>query len=222
MLRLIILALISFLLSACALLAPAPGTSPGRTSDDSPPIITGPDANGGSDNSTTAPAVPRPNDNFASTFQNRELERLLRPNDPSLSYPIYAEFSEIEPLLRQQDGVTYLINFWATWCRPCIKEMPLLEQLRAEDPNVRVIAVSLDKPRDVRTKMKDYLAESGLQLPVVAFTEQDYQTWIGRVSPDWGRATIPATLVYQDGRRVFNKGAVSSIDELRGLVRRVR
>lgn len=157
------------------------------------------------------------------TADNSALRQILTPNDPSLPYPIYASFSEIAPLLEQQDGRTYVVNFWATWCRPCIKELPYFEELAAKtrDKDVQVILINLDKVGDIRGKTRDFVRNRPLRLPVVAFTDNYYQGWLGRVDPSWSGA-IPATVFYRNGRRYFNKGQISSYAELEGLVRRVQ
>jgi len=68
------------------------------------------------------------------TAGNAAVTALLTPNDPNLPYPIYAGYNEIESLLQQNDGRTYVINFWATWCRPCISEMPISNSLPERRP----------------------------------------------------------------------------------------
>jgi len=153
------------------------------------------------------------------------MKELLTANDPALKYPVYSAFSEIEPLLtRKDDNITYIVNFWATWCRPCIAEMAYFEQLTSATSRdeVQVIMISLDKPEDVRTKMKDFVESRPLNLPVVAFTDNFYDGWIYKVDQKWQRSSIPVTLFYRNGQRYFNKGAISSYRELEGLVARVQ
>ncbi len=158
------------------------------------------------------------------TAGNEAVKRLLTPNDPNLPYPIYASFAEIEDLFDQQDGRTYVINFWATWCRPCLAELPYFEQLARETAakDVQVIMVSLDRPGDVRGKLKDYFEDRPMTLPVVALTDDDFRSWVGRVDPGWTTGSIPVTYLYRNDRRKFNRGQISSYTELTGLVRSVR
>ena len=160
----------------------------------------------------------------AAGVRSPELHSLLKPNEADLPYPVYASFDEIEPLFRQNDGITYVINFWASWCRPCIAEMDHLERLAAEtDPGeVQIVLVSLDKPAAVRGSMLDFVRDRPLRLPTVAFTDNFYDGWIYKVDEAWQRSSIPVTLVYRNRRRHFNRGQISSYAELRGLLRRVR
>lgn len=157
------------------------------------------------------------------TAGNETVKSLLTPNDPSLPYPIYASFNEIEALLNQQDGRTYVINFWATWCRPCLTELPFFEQLAKarSAKDLQVIMISLDRPGEVRGRLKDFFEERPMVLPVVALTDDNFRGWVSRVDGSWTSGSIPTTLIYRNGQRKFNRGQISSYTELEGLVRQV-
>ena len=166
------------------------------------------------------PATPTP----SSTIASPTVRALLAPNHPGLPFPVYETFAEVEPLFRQQDGRTYVVNFWATWCRPCIKELPLFERLDRETDNdeLQVLLVGLDKAENVPTRVNDFVRNHPLTLPTVAFTDNFYDGWIYKVDPAWQRSSIPVTLVYRNGQRYLNRGQISSYAELEGLVGRVR
>ena len=54
--------------------------------------------------------------------------------------------------LTNKKGNIMILNFWATWCAPCKKEMPSLEQLTFEYPEIKVFAVNTEKPNKIRTR----------------------------------------------------------------------
>ena len=89
-----------------------------------------------------------------------------------------------------------VINFWATWCAPCVAELPSFEKLNKEyaGRKVEVILVSNDFKKQVETKVKPFVAKKKLKSRVVFMDESNPNNWIDRVSPDWSGA-IPATLI---------------------------
>ena len=115
------------------------------------------------------------------------------------------DFKELQAYLDSKDpNKTYVVNFWATWCSPCIKELPYFEQLNANYANkdVEVILVSLDFPKHIDTKLKTFLEKENLKSEVVVLNDVDANTWIPKVSEDWSGA-IPATIIYNKDKRTF-------------------
>ncbi|MBT8254373.1 MAG: TlpA family protein disulfide reductase [Flavobacteriaceae bacterium] len=114
------------------------------------------------------------------------------------------DFDGLAPLLNMSDDKTYVVNFWATWCAPCIKELPYFEQLNRDytGKNVEVILVSLDFPRMYDKKLKPYIKDNDLKSRIVALNDPDMNTWIPKVNADWTGA-IPATIIYNKNRREF-------------------
>jgi thiol-disulfide isomerase/thioredoxin len=106
------------------------------------------------------------------------------------------KFPELESMMKQESDTTYVFNFWATWCKPCIKELPYFDQLASHFPDrkIRVILVSLDFKRQYETNLKPFLVRNNIQSEVLLLDEPDYNSWIDKVDPGWGGA-IPATLV---------------------------
>jgi thiol-disulfide isomerase/thioredoxin len=48
--------------------------------------------------------------------------------------------------IRSWPGKPLLINFWATWCGPCLREIPMLKELQAARPDLQVVGIAIDKP----------------------------------------------------------------------------
>ncbi len=105
---------------------------------------------------------------------------------------------------RETDNIK-IINFWATWCAPCIKEMPLFEKIGAERKDVEVTLVSLDldlnpKPETVYR----FVDRKKLQSKVLILDEKDPNVWINQIEKGWSGA-IPATIIIngKTGQRKF-------------------
>ena len=122
---------------------------------------------------------------------------------PEETLEVY-DYEGLKPLLHSDDGKTYVVNFWATWCAPCIKELPSFEELNEnyKGKNVEVLLVSLDFPQQYEKKLKPYIKEHDLKSKVVAFDDVDQNKWIPAINENWTGA-IPATLIYNKDKREF-------------------
>lgn len=129
------------------------------------------------------------------------------------------DYAELEKYLTTTSDKTYVINFWATWCAPCVKELPYFEQVNKNyaDQNVEVILVSLDFPKKYDTSLKPFIKEKNLKAKVVALNDPDSNSWIPKISEDWSGA-IPATLIYNKDKRQFYEQSFT-YDELENEVK---
>lgn len=113
---------------------------------------------------------------------------------------------ELEKILAASDDRLYVINFWATWCAPCVKELPHFEKISKEykPEKVRFILVSLDFPSQIDKQLIPFMKKNKITLPVSVMTNLDYNAWIDKVDPSW-QGNIPATLLFNRaaGRRLF-------------------
>ncbi|MBK8699602.1 MAG: TlpA family protein disulfide reductase [Saprospiraceae bacterium] len=108
---------------------------------------------------------------------------------------VYDEFDAFarEILNAPSDSLT-VINFWATWCKPCVKELPYFQKLHLSHPEIRVIMVSLDKKSDADGRLTDFLVKHGYTFSTLLLADSRATEWIDKVNPEWSGA-IPATLV---------------------------
>lgn len=98
-----------------------------------------------------------------------------------------------------------VINFWASWCGPCIKEMPYFDAL-SEDNKANVIFVSLDFPQDI-AKAERMIAKKEISSPSYLLDEKDYDAYIPKIDDSWSGA-IPATLfITPKGKKYFYEHA---------------
>jgi thiol-disulfide isomerase/thioredoxin len=114
------------------------------------------------------------------------------------------KFDQVEKIITTPSDQIQIINFWATWCAPCVQELPLFEELQAANKNkIKVTLVSLDFADKV-DKVDSFVARKKIGSKVILLDDLDYNSWIDRVDPSWSGA-IPATLIIntQTGRRKF-------------------
>lgn len=114
------------------------------------------------------------------------------------------DYNSLEKLLSKKDGKTYVVNFWATWCGPCIKELPAFEKLNLayKEKGVEVLLVSLDFPDQINSKLIPFIKRKNLKSEIVLLNDPDQDTWIPKISESWSGA-IPATLIYNASKRQF-------------------
>ena len=108
----------------------------------------------------------------------------------------------LEKLLNQPSDTTYILNFWATWCGPCVKELPHFEALNAiyAGKKTRVILVSIDFASKLEEKVKPFVQKRKLKSTVLLLDEPDQNAWIDRVDKNWSGA-IPFTLMINNGKK---------------------
>jgi thiol-disulfide isomerase/thioredoxin len=113
-------------------------------------------------------------------------------------------YNKLKPLLNKKDNKTYVINFWATWCAPCVKELPAFEKLKEQyaEMNVEVLLVSLDFPKQKEKKLIPFINRRKIQSKVVLLDDVNEDYWIKEINDQWSGA-IPATLIYNANSRKF-------------------
>ncbi len=128
---------------------------------------------------------------------------ILLGEEPSRDIEVI-DFDAFAPWLSRDDDSIYVINFWATWCAPCVRELPAFEKLHAtyQEHKVKVLLVSLDLPDHMDTRILPFLERMDIRSEVVVLDDPNANRWIPMVSEEWSGA-IPATVVYGRGFRGF-------------------
>lgn len=137
----------------------------------------------------------------------KEAAQMAEIDIPSLNY------KQLKPWLNKEDNKTYVVNFWATWCAPCVKELPYFEKLGEDykDKNVEVILVSLDFPKKKASSLIPFVEKQNIQSQVLHLNDTNEQFWIDDIAKSWSGA-IPATLIYNKDKRQFYEQSFTQED----------
>jgi thiol-disulfide isomerase/thioredoxin len=102
-----------------------------------------------------------------------------------------------------------VINFWATFCKPCIEEIPYFQNTIKEKYNglVDLILVSLDMPDYFPSKITSFVIKKSFSFPIVWLNETDADYFCPKIDQQWSGA-IPATLMVNNKtsyRKFYNR-----------------
>ncbi|MFN3754349.1 TlpA family protein disulfide reductase [Flavobacterium sp.] len=144
---------------------------------------------------------------FTLTFANTSLAQIM----------VYEKFDSFEKAVIKENDTVYVINFWATWCAPCIKELPYFEKLHTDNKKVKVILVSLDSQKDLEKKLVPFVERKKITAEVLLLSDKDYNTWLSKIDKDWSGA-IPATLIIHGKKKLFAEHEFENFTELNDYV----
>ena len=138
-------------------------------------------------------------------------------------FTVFDSLPQLESRISKAGNATLIIKFWATWCKPCVEELPLFEEYnqRYAGQNVQVVLVSLDFKSQLQKKFIPFLETAKLKSEIILFADQDANTWIPRVNEEWDGA-IPATLVVQGKKNNFHQGKFKDFADLETFVQPFR
>lgn len=134
---------------------------------------------------------------------------------------VYEKFDVLKERLEKGKDTTFIVNFWATWCKPCVEELPIFNELREnEDKNgnpLKVLLVSLDFRNDFEKKLLPFIKDRQIKKEVVLLADADMNSWIPGVNKSWD-GNIPVTWMISDGKEKFINRSVANKKELDHLI----
>jgi thiol-disulfide isomerase/thioredoxin len=130
---------------------------------------------------------------------------VLFPMAFSLSGPPKPAVVKAEDLVRRytnSNDTTYVINFWATWCDPCVKELPDFEKLNENYKNkkVKVILVSIDFLADYDSRLIPFLKKKEMKSEIMLLNETKPNDFINKINPKW-QGSIPSTMIINNEQK---------------------
>jgi len=136
---------------------------------------------------------------YSCKERNKDIVELIE-ND---TIEIY-DFAELESFLKTNTNKIVVINFWATWCKPCVKELPYFQELHDtyKNENLKVVLVSLDFPDKFESQLIPFVKKKKITPQVILLDDPDENTWIPKIDETWSGA-LPATLIYSKSNSAF-------------------
>lgn len=95
-------------------------------------------------------------------------------------------------------------NFWATWCAPCIRELPQFNEIDLQFSSVDVTLISIDDVDLLNERVEPFISKKQIDARVVLLDETDFDIIINNIDKSWSGA-IPATLIVdcRNNKRYF-------------------
>jgi len=120
---------------------------------------------------------------------------LLHLTVKAQTIPAYTAKQLVDRISAHKD-TTYIINFWATWCGPCVRELPQFDKLQQiyEGKPVKVIMASFDFKESYPDKLATYISRKNILPEVIWWSETNANEFIPKIDNNWSGA-LPATLV---------------------------
>jgi thiol-disulfide isomerase/thioredoxin len=132
--------------------------------------------------------------------------------------------ADLEEIINNPDNKLHVINFWASWCPPCVKEMPVFQDaaLSYNATEIKFIMVSLDYPDKMDSQLIPFLKKHNISLNVYLMMDTDYLKWADKVDPAF-QGNIPATLFINNARRIryFHLGEITG-PELKSIIEKYK
>ena len=126
----------------------------------------------------------------------------------------------IEQMKHNKSDTIYIINFWATWCKPCVAELPIFDTLTDlyKSKKVKIILVSNDMKREVDTRIPEFIRERKVTSAVYWMSELNADKWINPINKDWSGA-IPATWIVCPKKKLnyFKEGEITQ-QEIKSII----
>lgn len=97
---------------------------------------------------------------------------------------------------------TYIVNFWATWCIPCISELPQFAALydHYQGKPVKIIMVSCNLEEEYPGKLEAYVTEKNIRQEVVWLSDTDIDYYRPAIDERWS-GQIPSTIIFDNKRQ---------------------
>lgn len=112
------------------------------------------------------------------------------------------KIEELKKVYTKSNDTTYVVNFFASWCGPCMMEIPILNKFQEEHKNskIQLIYVSVDNPSSTK-KLQKVVIKMKMQPPIYLLNESSDFSWLPNIDKRW-QGSIPATMIINGNKNV--------------------
>jgi len=130
------------------------------------------------------------------------------------------QYEQLDEYIAAFEQQFLVLNFWATWCVPCVEELPYFMEINEQykdDPNFKMLLVSLDQKKNTAAVLH-FLKENAVSAESVLLDDvKRMNTWIPHYDANWD-GSIPISLFYYKGKKVWFQNSGLNKKELAGLI----
>lgn len=136
---------------------------------------------------------------------------------PEIKLVSFAQYQNLAE--KKNNDTLYVVNFWVTWCKPCVAEMPYFEAAAKKFGNekVKVLFIDLNYPRE-KEQVQNFINEKKVTSEVYLLDAGNPNNWIPAIDSNWSGA-IPATVMFKEGKKVFFREGDMTANELDSIIK---
>ena len=129
------------------------------------------------------------------------------------------QFEQILPIFQKNNDTTYVINFWATTCPPCIKELPYFEKINqlSNSKPIKVVLINRDLEKHFEKRVIPFVKKHHLHSEIIALHDENMSKWLDLVYSKWWGA-LPFTMIYKGDNKKFYLDPFETYEDLENAV----
>ena len=125
----------------------------------------------------------------------------------------------LDSIIKEQNNIV-LINFWATWCRPCLEEIPILMKLERElkESGFKLVPISLDEPESADILVNPFIQKWFPDFSSYLSVERDMDSMVSVVDTAWNEILPTSYLLNKNGTVVHRIQGSYSLEEFSTMI----